>query len=119
MNPFTGLSNGAAQPIGAWTQQQPNPELINPAMTPRHYLLQHLAQYHYLVARQLAQLAAQQSFQSSVNPYAGEFQGAGQFIPGQLGAIFVPDITMHCPALDDARKDDARDRERKVIPQPR
>jgi len=95
MNPFTGLSNGAAQPIGAWTQQQPNPELINPAMTPRHYLLQQLAQYHYLVAQQLAQLAAQQAFQSSVNPYAGQFQGAGQFIPGQLGANFVPGITMH------------------------
>jgi len=95
MNPFTGLSNGAAQPIGAWTQQQPNLELINPAMTPRHYLLQQLAQYHYLVAQQLAQLAAQQAFQSSVNPYAGQFQGAGQFIPGQLGANFVPGITMH------------------------
>ena len=95
MNPFTGLSNGAAQPIGAWTQQQPNPEQINPAMTPRHHLLQQLAQYHYLVAQQLAQLAAQQAFQSSVNPYAGQFQGAGQFIPGQLGANFVPGITMH------------------------
>jgi hypothetical protein len=95
MNPFTGLSNGAAQPIGAWTQQQPNPEQINPAMTPRHHLLQQLAQYHYLVAQQLAQLAAQQAFQSSVNPYAGQFQGAGQFIPGPLGANFVPGITMH------------------------
>jgi len=95
MNPFTGLSNGAAQPIGAWTQQQPNPEQINPAMTPRHHLLQQLAQYHYLVAQQLAQLAAQQAFQSAVNPYAGQFQGAGQFIPGQLGANFVPGITMH------------------------
>jgi hypothetical protein len=95
MNAFTGLSNGAAQPIGAWTQQQPNPEQVNPAMTPRHHLLQQLAQYHYLVAQQLAQLAAQQAVQSSVNPYAGQFQGAGQFIPGQLGANFVPGITMH------------------------
>jgi len=76
-------------------QQQPNPEQINPAMTPRHHLLQQLAQYHYSVAQQLAQLAAQQAFQSSVNPYAGQFQGAGQFIPGPLGANFVPGITMH------------------------
>jgi hypothetical protein len=94
MNAFTGLSNGAAQPIGAWTQQ-PNPEQINPAVTPRHHLLQQLAQYHYLVAQQLAQLAAQQAVQGSVNPYAGQFQGAGQFIPGQLGANFVSGITMH------------------------
>jgi hypothetical protein len=94
MNAFTGLSNGAAQPVGAWTQQ-PNPEQINPAVTPRHHLLQQLAQYHYLVAQQLAQLAAQQAVQGSVNPYAGQFQGAGQFIPGQLGANFVSGITMH------------------------
>jgi hypothetical protein len=94
MNAFTGLSNGAAQPIGAWTQQ-PNPEQINAAVTPRHHLLQQLAQYHYLVAQQLAQLAAQQAVQGSVNPYAGQFQGAGQFIPGQLGTNFVSGITMH------------------------
>jgi hypothetical protein len=95
LNAFGGLSNGAAQPIGAWTQQQPNPEQINPAMTPRHHLLQQLSQYHYLVAQQLAQLAAQQAAQGSVNPYAGQFQGAGQFIPGQLGGNFVSGITMH------------------------
>jgi len=59
MNAFPGLSNGAAQSVvGAWTQQQPNTEQINPALTPRHQLLQQLAQYHYLVAQQLAQLAA-------------------------------------------------------------
>jgi hypothetical protein len=96
MNSFNGVSNGvsngAAQPIGAWAQQ-PNPEQFNPALTPRHHLLQQLAQYHYLVAQQLAQLAAHQAVQ---------FQGAGQFIPGplgvipgQLGANFVPGITMH------------------------
>jgi len=94
MNAFTGISNGTAQPIGAWTQQQPNPEQFNPAMTPRHHLLPQLAQYHYLVAQQLAQLAAQQAIQSSVNPF-GQFQGAGQFMPGQLGANFVSGITMH------------------------
>ena len=118
VNPLSGLSNGVAQSgawtqqqpgawtqqqpgawtqqqPGAWTQQQPNQEQINPAMTPRHHLLQQLAQYHYLVAQQLAQLAAQQALQSSVNPYAGQFQGAGPFIPGPLGANFVPGITMH------------------------
>jgi hypothetical protein len=94
---FSGLSNGAAQPTGAWAQQ-PNPEQFNPAVTPRHHLLQQLAQYHYLVAQQLAQQAAQQAV----------LQGAGQFIPsplgipgpmgvlpGQLGANFVSGITMH------------------------
>jgi hypothetical protein len=62
MNAFPGLSNGAAQ-SGAWTQQQPGTEQINPTLAPRHHLLQQLAQYHYLVAQQLAQLAAQQAAQ--------------------------------------------------------
>jgi hypothetical protein len=57
-------------------------------------LLQQLAQYHYLVAQQLAQLAAQQAVQTSGSPYAGN-PYAGQFISGQLGANFVPGITMH------------------------
>jgi hypothetical protein len=103
MNAFPGLSNGAVQPVGAWTQQQPNTEQINPAATPRHHLLQQLAQYHYLVAQQLAQLAAQQAVQGSITPYAGQYipggsqfiPGAGQFIPGQLGGNFAPGITMH------------------------
>jgi hypothetical protein len=96
MNAFTGLSSGTPQSIGAWPQQQPNPEQINPALTPRHHLLQQLAQYHYLVAQQLAQLAAQQAVQSSVTPYAGQFiPGAGQFIPGQLGGNFASGSTMH------------------------
>jgi hypothetical protein len=106
MNAFPGLSNGAAQ-SGAWTQpgawppQQPSTEQINPALTPRHHLLQQLAQYHYLVAQQLAQLAAQQAVQGSITPYAGTpyagqfIPGAGQFIPGQLGGNFAPGITMH------------------------
>jgi hypothetical protein len=92
---FIGSSNGAAQPIGAWTQQPPTLEQMNPALAPRHQLLQQLAQYHYLVAQQLAQIAAQQAIQGSVTPYAGQFTGAGQFTPGQLGANFVPGITMH------------------------
>ena len=101
MNAFTGLSSGTpqsmgAQSIGAWPQQQPNPEQLNPALTPRHHLLQQLAQYHYLVAQQLAQLAAQQAVQSSTTPYAGQFiPGAGQFIPGQLGGNFASGSTMH------------------------
>jgi len=103
MNGVPGLSNGAAQ-SGAWTQQQPGTEQINPTLAPRHHLLQQLAQYHYLVAQQLAQLAAQQAVQGSIAPYAGQLvpgyagqfiPGAGQFIPGQLGGNFAPGITMH------------------------
>ena len=56
---------------------------------PHYQLLQQLAQYHYLVAQQLTQLAAQQAIQTPAGPYAG------QFIPGSLGANFVPGITMH------------------------
>jgi hypothetical protein len=100
---MNALSNGAGQSIGSWTQQQPNIEQFNPASTPRHHLLQQLAQYHHLVAQQLAQLAAQQALQSPLNPYAGQYipgagqyiPGAGQFIPGQLGGNFTPGITMH------------------------
>ena len=55
---------------------------------PHHQLLQLLAQYHYLVAQQLTQLA-QQASQTPAGPYAG------QFIPGSLGANFVPGLTMH------------------------
>jgi hypothetical protein len=77
--------------VGAWQQPLANPEQINPALTQQsqHYLLQRLAQYHYLVAQQLAQLAAQQAAQNTGNPYTG------QFIPGQVAANFVPGITMH------------------------
>jgi hypothetical protein len=85
-----GIANGAGQSVGVWQQPQPNPEQINPAVLqqPQHQL-QRLAQYHYLVAQQFAQLAAQQAVHNSGNPYAG------QFIPSQLGANFVPGITMH------------------------
>jgi hypothetical protein len=88
-----------AQSNGAWTQQS-NLGPLSPALQlspllqqqapqqPHHHLLQQLAQYHYLVGQQLAQLAAQQSGQNSSSPYLG------QFIPGQLGASFVPGITM-------------------------
>jgi hypothetical protein len=92
-----GIANGAGQSVGAWQQPQPNPEQIYPAVLqqPQHQL-QRLAQYHYLVAQQYAQLAAQQAVHNSGNPYAGQFiPGTGQFIPSQLGANFVPGITMH------------------------
>jgi hypothetical protein len=86
----------AAQQLGTQQPQtQPNSDPMNPA-SPRHHLLQQLAQYHYLIAQQLAQLAAQQATQGSITPYAGQFiPGAGQFIPGQLGGNFAPGITMH------------------------
>jgi hypothetical protein len=86
-----GLANGAAQSVGGWQQPQVNPEQINPALSQQSqlHLLQRLAQYHYLVAQQFIQLAAQQAAQYSANPYTG------QFIPGQLGANFVPGVTMH------------------------
>jgi hypothetical protein len=66
-------------------------EQINPGLQqpPHHRLLQQLAQYHYLVAQQLAQLAAQQAVQGAAGPHAG------QFIPGQPAANFVPGFTMH------------------------
>jgi hypothetical protein len=94
-----GIANGAGQPVGVWQQQQqqPNPEQINPAalQQPQHQL-QRLAQYHYLVAQQFAQLAAQHAAQNPGNPYASQFiPGTGQFVPNQLGANFVPGITMH------------------------
>jgi hypothetical protein len=96
LNAFNGLSNGAAQAPGAWTQQQVNPEQINPAIAARHHLLQQLSQYHYLIAQQLAQMAAQQAVQSSSVSNAAPFiPGAGQFTPGPYGANFVPGFTMH------------------------
>jgi hypothetical protein len=94
---LNGMANGAGQSVGAWQQPQPNPEQINPAVLqqPQHQL-QRLAQYHYLVAQQFAQLAAQQAIHNPGNPYAGQFiPGTSQFIPGQPGASFVPGITMH------------------------
>ena len=101
VNGLNGLANGTAQPGAAWQPQQLGPEQGNPAVLPhqqhllhQQLLLQQLAQYHNLVAQQLAQLAAQQAVQSSGSPYAAQFM-PGQFIPGQLGANFVPGLTMH------------------------
>ena len=101
VNGLNGLANGTAQPGAAWQPQQLGPEQANPAVLPhqqhllhQQLLLQQLAQYHNLVAQQLAQLAAQQAVQSSGSPYAAQFM-PGQFIPGQLGANFVPGMTMH------------------------
>jgi len=78
LNAFNGLSNGAAQVPGGWTQQQVNLEQINPAIAARHQLLQQLSQYHYLIAQQLAQMATQQAVQSS-----------------SVSAPFIPGFTMH------------------------
>jgi len=91
VNALSGLANGAAQSVGAWQQPQANLEQINPALTQQSqpHFLQRLAQYHYLVAQQLAQIAGQQTAQNTGNPYAG------QFIPGQVAANFVPGSTMH------------------------
>jgi hypothetical protein len=89
-NALNGLANGATQSVGGWQQPQLNAEQINPALQHQsQQLLQRLAQHHHLMAQQLAQLAAQQSAQISGYPYTG------QFIPGQLGANFLPGITMH------------------------
>lgn len=72
LNGIAGLSGVTGSPsTGSWPQQQ----------QPHHHLLQQLAQYHYSIAQQLAQLSAQQALQGAGNPYAG------QFIPGQFGAI--------------------------------
>jgi len=94
---LNGIANGAGQSVGAWQQPQPNPEQINPAVLQQpQQQLQRLAQYHYLLAQQFAQLAAQQAAHNSGNPYGSQFiPGTGQFIPSQLGANFVPGITMH------------------------
>jgi hypothetical protein len=103
-NANTGAQFAGTQFAAAWPQQQANQGQVNPALQPQqqlqqqlqqqphHHLLQQLAQYHYLVAQQLAQLATQQAAQSSGNPYATY---ASQFISGQPGANFVPGITMH------------------------
>jgi hypothetical protein len=109
-NAFPGSANGVGQSPGLWQQPLTNPEQINPALLQQsqQQMLQRLAQYHHLVAQQLAQLAAQQATQGPGTSYPGQLiQGAGQFIPNQfvpssgqyisnqLGANFVPGITMH------------------------
>jgi hypothetical protein len=107
---ISGLSNGTgAQATGAWPQhawaQYNNPGQINPTAqqqwTQQQWTqqpsFQQLAQHHYAIAQQLLQLAAQQTFQGTANPYAGQFM-PGQtapFIPAAMGGSFVPGITMH------------------------
>lgn len=102
INAFAGAANGAAQPASLWQQPQANPEQINPALLQQsqQQLLQRLAQYHHVVAQQLAQLAAQQATQVPGTPYTGytgQFipAGGGQYIPSQLGGNFFSGITMH------------------------
>jgi hypothetical protein len=96
LNGLNGLANGA-QSAGVWQQPQAGPEQISPALLQQsqHHFLQRLAQYHYSLAQQLTQMAAQQIAQSSGNPYASPFIPSQPFIPNQLGANFVPGITMH------------------------
>jgi hypothetical protein len=90
---MSGLSNGTgAQATGAWPQHN-NPAQISPTIqqqwTQQQPSFQQLAQHHYAIAQQFLQLAAQQTFQGTANPYAG------QFIPATMGGGFVPGITMH------------------------
>ena len=100
---FAGSANGATQPSGVWQQPLAGPEQINPAqlLQSQQQLLLRLAQYHHFVAQQLAQLAAQQPTQVPGNSYSAQFipsqfvPNGGQYMPSQLGANFVPGITMH------------------------
>jgi hypothetical protein len=102
-NAFAGLANGATQSPGLWQQPQTNPEQINAALLQQSQpqMLQRLAQYHHLVAQQLAQLAAQQATQGPGASYVGQFipsqfvSSSGQYIANPSGANFVPGITMH------------------------
>jgi hypothetical protein len=94
LNGLNGLANGA-QSAGVWQQPQASPEQISPALLQQsqQHFLQRLAQYHYSLAQQLTQMAAQQIAQSTGNPFGNPY--ASPFIPSQLGANFVPGITMH------------------------
>jgi len=108
INAFNGMANGAVQPgMGPWAQPQAGLEQINPALqqfnpalqqAPYGHLLQQLAQFHNVIAQQLAQLAAQTALLGSGNTFAGQFipsPFAGQFIPNQLSPNFASGITMH------------------------
>ena len=85
INAFNGIANGAAQsdPV----------QQFNPALQQAQYghLLQQLAQYHHLIAQQLAQLAAQTAQIGS----GGTYPFAGQFMPSQLSPNFASGITTH------------------------
>jgi hypothetical protein len=96
INGLNGLANGA-QSAGVWQQPQSSPEQISPALLQQSQqnFLQRLAQYHYSLAQQLTQMAAQQIVQSPGNPFASPFIPNQPFIPSPWGANFVPGITMH------------------------
>jgi hypothetical protein len=92
---FNGNGNNGVSPAN-WAQAQAQ---FGPLQQqhPQHQLLLQLAHYHYLVAQQLAQLATQQQLltqQPGQNVNLGN-PTAGQFIPGQQGAYFIPGFTMH------------------------
>jgi hypothetical protein len=104
--PFSNDLSGG-QSANPWAQQSIPPQ-VNPVQ--QRQALQQLAQYHYLVAQQLAQLAAQQALPGLVgNTFPGHFNPGqfnpgqfmpvqfipGQFIPGQVGPNFVPGMTLH------------------------
>ena len=104
MNAFNGIANGAAQPgLAPWAQPQAGLEQTNPILQHLQqfnlslqqvsygHLLQQLAQYHNVIAHQLAQLAAQTALVSA----GGTYPFAGQFIPNQLSPNFGSGITMH------------------------
>jgi hypothetical protein len=97
---------GHGIPAAAWAQPQTQfgsqplfgqiyPQQPQQPQYPQHHLLQQIAYYHYLVAQQLAQVAAQQSGQNVLNPTVGQFPMAGQFNPGLQGASYIPGFTMH------------------------
>jgi hypothetical protein len=82
---MAGFSNGAVGPGTPQQAQQQHPHQQHPhQQQPHQHLLQQLAQYHYLIAQQISQLAAQQAFQPGGGAYSG------QFIPGQLGSSYQP-----------------------------
>lgn len=83
---ISGISNGANGTFGPalGVQQQAQPQ------QPYHQLLQQLAQYHYLIAQQLSQLAAQQAPPIGSGAYVGQL-GSGF----QPGSNYMPGGTMH------------------------
>jgi hypothetical protein len=97
-----GWSNGAGTQVpGVW-QQQNHPGQINPALQQQSMqqpLFQQLSQYHYAIAQQLSQLAAQPALplQGMGGSYTGQFipGQTAPFIPTAMGGSFVPGFTMH------------------------
>jgi len=108
------------KPIGAWTQQQPNPEQINPAMTPRHHLLPATRPIP-LLGRTAAcavgggnRLSKVPSIPTLANSRAPANSYQVRWDRTSCPVSRCIDLRWLMP-----RKDDASDRERKVIPQPR